>query len=89
MNSDDPLTNILATGGCAGIPRKIASAAHWLAHLLLAARGWDTIDGFTEVAKLPDGRFAAPLGGRWAITFEWDWDTNRAHHLRLEELQLE
>ncbi len=89
MNSDDPLTRILATGGCPGIPKEIASGARWLASLLLAARGWSTIDGFTEVAKLPDGRFAAPLGDSWAITFDWDWDRNRVHHIRLEKLQLE
>lgn len=57
--------------------------------MLLAARSWSTIGGFTQVARLRDGRFAAPVDGLWAITFAWDWDINRASRLRLEELQME
>ena len=87
---DDPrLGRILATGGCPGVPPHIAADTYWLGCLLLAARGWSTIGGFTEVARLAGGRFAAPVDGRWAITFEWDWDVNRVFHARLEEIQLE
>jgi hypothetical protein len=87
---DDPnLGRILATGGCPGVPPDVAAGAYWLGWLLLSARSWSTIGGFTEVAKLPGGRFAAPVDGRWVITFEWDWDVNRAFHARLEQLQLE
>jgi hypothetical protein len=77
---------ILATGGCPGISKDLASGAYWLGSLLLAARGWSTIGGFTQVARLPDGRFAAPVDGRWAVTFSWDWDVNRAYELDLEYL---
>lgn len=82
---DDPILNrILACGRHLDIPAALASAAHWKASLLLAARSWSTIGGFTGVVRLPDGRFAAPLDACWAIGFAWDYDVNRAFALRLQ-----
>lgn len=86
ISTDDPILSlILACGGHPAIPATLASAAHWKASLLLAARGWSTIGGFTSVRRLPDGRFAAPIDALWAISFDWDYDVNRAFALRLQQ----
>lgn len=86
ISTYDPiLSQILACGGHPDIPAKLASAAYWQASLLLAARSWSTIGGFTRVLRLPDGRFAAPIDPRWAISFEWDYDVNRAFALCLQQ----
>ncbi|MBE1528956.1 hypothetical protein GGC65_003412 [Sphingopyxis sp. OAS728] len=33
---------------------------------------------------MKDGRFAAPVHGRWAISFEWDDELDRIADPRLE-----
>ena len=87
ISTDDPILSlILACGGHPDTLAKLASAAHWKASLLLAARSWSTIGGFTSVLRLPDGRFAAPIDARWAISFAWDYDVNRALALRLQRI---
>lgn len=84
ISTDDPILSlILACGGHPDTPATLATAAHWKASLLLAARSWSTIGGFTSMLRLPDGRFAAPIDARWAISFAWDYDVNRAFALRL------
>ena len=85
ITSDDPILSlILACRRHPDIPAALASAAYWKAHLLLAARGWSTIGGFTSVVRLPEGRYAAPVDASWAISFAWDYDVNRAFALRLQ-----
>ncbi len=83
---DPTLASILTQGGAPNISSVLASAAYWKACLLLAARSWSTIGGFTGVARLPGGRFAAPIDATWVISFAWDYDLNRAFALQLERL---
>jgi hypothetical protein len=82
--ADPVLAWIIAHGGHPDIPLSLASGVHWKASLLLAARSWTTIGGFTSVARIAPGRFAAPIDDRWALTFAWDYDSNRAFALALE-----
>ena len=81
---DATLAHIFTHGGDPSISAALASAAHWKACLLLAARSWSTIGGFTSVVRLPGHRFAAPIDTTWAISFAWDYDINRAFALRLQ-----
>jgi hypothetical protein len=84
---DDPvLAQIMLHGSHPGVPKSVCAGAYWKASLLLASRGWSTTGKFTAVAKLRNGRFAAPIDRRWAVTFAWDYDINRAFHLRLKRV---
>ena len=82
--TDPVLAQIMLHCAHPDVPKAVAAGAFWKANLLLALRSWSSIGKITAVAKLPDGRFAASIDGHWAITFAWDYDTNRAFHLRLE-----
>jgi hypothetical protein len=69
---DDPrLVEILTTRACSGLPADLCSSAYRVLRLLLAARAWSDVEVFTQIAALPDGRFAAPAHGKWVIVFEW------------------
>lgn len=83
-HTDPILACIIAQGRHPDIPPPVAAGAHWLAHLLLAARSWSTIGGFTGVRRLKSGRFAAPVDERWVLSFAWDYDCNRALAMKLE-----
>lgn len=83
---DLTLARIFTHGGAPSIPPALASAAHWKTCLLLAARNWSTIGGFTSVVRLGRGRFAAPIDAAWVVSFAWDYDINRAFALRLQQI---
>jgi len=83
---DPTLAHIFTHGGDPSIPAALASAAHWKTCLLLAARSWSTIGGFTSVVRLGGGRFAAPIDAVWVVSFAWDYDINRAFALRLQQM---
>ena len=68
---DPRLLEILETRQCQGLTAETAHADYRLARLLLACRAWEDIDVFTPVAALPDGRYVAPVGGKWGIVFSW------------------
>ena len=68
---DPRLHEIFETRACPGLPADVSRTAYRLVRLLLAARGWSDVDVFTRVAKLPDGKFAVPVAGKWVITFSW------------------
>ncbi len=87
IHIEDPiLANIFTQGDDPSISAVLASAACWKTSLLLAARSWSTIGGFTSVMRLPGGRFAAAIDAHWAISFAWDYDANRAFSLMLQSL---
>lgn len=66
------LAQIYATNACPDLPAPVVKQAHRLIRLLLAAASWSDIGVFTKVAQLPNERYAAPVYGRWAISFAWD-----------------
>ena len=87
MNIDIPdprLARIFTTAACPELPLPVVRNAHRLMRLLTAAASWSDIGVFTKVALLKDGRFAAPVHGRWAISFEWDDELDRIVNPSLE-----
>jgi hypothetical protein len=83
-NHDQRLARICNTNSCPELPLALVKAANKMARLLLAARSWSDVGVFTKIAVLPDGRFAAPVLGRWAILFSWD---ELHSHVVLSELK--
>lgn len=87
MDIPDPrLARIFTTAACAGLPIPVVRRANRLLHLLNAAACWSDIGVVTKVARLKDGRFAAPVHGRWAISFDWDDEREQIANPRLERV---
>lgn len=83
---DDPrLEQIRSTRTCASLPQAVWYPAYRTTRLLIASRTWGDVRAFTRVARLEDGRYAAPVHGRWGLTFEWT-DGLGARALALERL---
>ena len=87
LSSDPRLVQVLREMRSPEVSPDVAQGAHWLASLIAAARSWQTIGQFTDVAKTSNNRFAAPVDGAWAITFSWDYDVNHAFEMRLEKFR--
>jgi len=68
---DTRLAEILATRTCPALPTDVIQPAYRLARLLLASRAWSDVAVFTRVSLLEDGRYVAPVHGKWGITFTW------------------
>jgi len=87
MDIPDPrLARIYTTAACPELPASVVRAAHRLMRLLSAAASWSDIGVFTKVAPWKDGRFVAPVQGRWAISFNWDDELERVANPRLERV---
>ena len=68
----DPRVELLSsTRTCPDLPPAIRGPAYRLTRLLLASRTWGDVRAFTQVAQLPDGRFIAPVQGKWGLSFDW------------------
>jgi hypothetical protein len=84
--ADPILARIFATCADPELPHTVVEGAHWLIHLLLAARSWSTIDAFAEIYRSDDQRFVAMLDEHWGISFDWDAGSSRVYNARLERL---
>lgn len=82
--SDPVLAQVFATCAHPDLPVPIVEGAHWMIHLLLAARSWSTIGAFAEVYEHGADRYLAPIDAHWAITFTWDAGASRVCAARLE-----
>lgn len=69
--ADPRVYDIHMTRACPDLPSVLAEPAYRLIRLLLASRTWGDVSVFTKVALLPDGRFIAPVHGKWGLAFEW------------------
>lgn len=81
---DPVLAEVFVTSAHPDLPPSVVEGAHWLTHLLLAARSWSTIGAITEVYRHGADRFLAPIDAHWAITFAWDAGASRVCDARLE-----
>lgn len=82
--SDPDLARVFATCAHPDLPTPIVKGAHWLIHLLLAARSWAAIGSFTQVYQHGEDRFLAEIDATCAITFAWDAGASRVYNARLE-----
>lgn len=82
--SDPILEQVYATCVYPDLPMPVVEGAHWLIHLLLAARSWAAIGSFTHVYQHGEDRFLAEIDATWAITFAWDAGASRVHSAHLE-----
>lgn len=84
LYSDSRLAQIAQTRFCPDRPAAVVAKAHRIARLLEAAETWRDVDVFTDYAALPFGRYAAPVHGKWFITF--NWSARGADEMKLEKL---
>jgi hypothetical protein len=82
--SDPVLAQVFNSCAHPDLPSSVVAGAHWMIHLLLAARSWSTIGAFAEIRRHGEHRFRAPIDAGWAITFEWDGAASRVCNARLE-----
>lgn len=82
--SDPVLAQVFVTYAHPDLPVPVVEGAHWMIHLLLAARSWSTIGAFAEVYRHGADRYFAPIDAHWAITFAWDASASRVYAARLE-----
>lgn len=69
--SDPRVQDILDTNACAALPKAVVGPAYRLIRLLLNCRCWADVATFTAVAPWADGRYIAPVCGKWGLSFEW------------------
>lgn len=69
--SDPRAADLWSTRVCAALPTAAVEPAYRLIRLLLVSRSWADVRVFTQVARLPDGRYVAPAHGKWGVAFEW------------------
>lgn len=67
--TDARLIEILETRACPALPGDLCDRAYGAMRRLLAARDWNDI--LVPVARLPDGRYAIRLLGKWVLIFCW------------------
>lgn len=84
--ADPILSQIFATRAYPDLPQPVVEGAHWLIHLLLAARSWGTLGAIAEIYHAEDDRYAAVFDQHWAISFAWDATASRVCDARLDAL---
>lgn len=83
--SDPRVQDILDAHASDALPKAVAGPAYRLIRLLLNARCWEDVATFTAVAPWGDGRYIAPIHGKWGLSFDWT-DGSGAGALALERV---
>jgi plasmid maintenance system killer protein len=64
---------VFETGFARGVPRHIGRKAHWMMHLLQAAREWKDLSVVGELGRVrgKKQRYGLTVEGKWHVTFDW------------------
>jgi len=72
VSTTDPrVLELFQTRTSACLPGEHHAKAYRVIRLVGVAKTFGALTSFTHLAKLDDGRLAAPNGGKWIITFNW------------------